>query len=103
MLFELAMIPVGTDRSMSDEIADVLRVIDESGLPYELNAAGTVIEGDWDEVMPVIHAAHQAMRQKTPHVITSIRIEDEAGETNQMRTNMTRVEEKLGKPARRTA
>ena len=32
MLFELAMIPVGTDRSMSDEIADVLRVIDESGL-----------------------------------------------------------------------
>jgi len=32
----------------SKEIAEVLRIVDDSGLPYQLTPAGTCIEGDWD-------------------------------------------------------
>lgn len=101
MLFELTIVPVGTDRSMSDEIADVVKVIDESGLPYQLTPSATCVEGSWDEVMPVLRRCHEQMREYTTHVITSIRIEDEAEETNQLKTNVSRVEQKLGKAAQR--
>lgn len=101
MLFELTVVPVGGDRSLSDEVAEIVKIIDDSGLNYQLTPSGTCIEGGWDEVMAVIHKCHARMREETPHVITSIRIEDENGELNQLETNVSRVEEKLGMDASR--
>lgn len=101
MLFELTIVPIGGDRSLSDEIAEVIKVIDDSGLVYQLTPSGTCIEGDWDEVMAAIRKCHDRTRQTTSHVITNIRIEDEGDELNQIETNISRVEDKLGKSASR--
>ena len=53
MLFELTILPLG-EVHMSDEIAEVLEVIERSGLPYKLAPGSTYIEGTWDEVLPVV-------------------------------------------------
>jgi uncharacterized protein (TIGR00106 family) len=96
MLFELSLIPLGGDAHHSDEIAEALKIIESSGLPYQLAPMGTCIEGDWDAVLPVIRQCHARMREKSPHVITLLRIEDEEGARDKIRRNVTSVEEKLG-------
>lgn len=102
MLVELSIVPVGGGAHLSDQIADVLRIVDESGLPYELTPAGTCIEGNWDEVMTLVKLCHEEVRKASSHVFTTIRIEDEAGAENKLVSNVATVAEKVGKPLSRT-
>lgn len=101
MLIELSVVPLQGGTSASDEIADVLRIVDESGLPYLLTPSGTCIEGTWDEVMPLVRRCHERVRERSPHVVTMLKIEDEEGARNKLRDNVASVEAKLGKTLRR--
>lgn len=101
MLVELSIIPVGKDAHISDELAEVVKMIDESGLPYELTPSATCIEGEWEELMPLIRRCHDRMRAFAPHVITHITIEDDAGAHNMLSANIAAIEEKVGHPLRR--
>jgi uncharacterized protein (TIGR00106 family) len=102
MLVELSIIPVGTNPHMSAELAKALQLVDASGLPYQLTPSGTCIEGEWDEIMPLIRQCHERVRKSAPHVITMIKIEDDAGERHKLKRNITSVEEKVGHPLERT-
>ena len=101
MLVELTIIPIGGDSHTSDELAEVLKFIDESGLRYELTPSATCIEGDWEEVMAVIRLCHEKVRVHCSHVVTNIKIEDEAGADNKLRANVASVEKKVGRALRR--
>jgi uncharacterized protein (TIGR00106 family) len=98
LLCELSIIPLGRDIHMSDELAEVLEVIDASGLVYQLGPAGTCIEGSWDEVMPVVRACHDRARDLSKHVITILKIEDDEGQRNKISRNVQSVESKSDRP-----
>jgi len=102
MLVELSIIPVGNDAHLSDDLAGTLRIVDDSQLPYQLTPAGTCIEGNWDEVMAVVRRCHEQMRERSSHVFTTIRIEDEADAENKLVNNVASVAEKVAKPLSRT-
>lgn len=53
MLMELTVIPLARGRSLGDDLAEVIGLIDESKLPYKVTELGTVIEGLWDDLMGV--------------------------------------------------
>ena len=55
MLAAFSVNPLGGDDSVGELVADAVRIVRESGLPNETNAMFTNIEGEWDEVMAVIH------------------------------------------------
>ena len=101
MLVELTIIPMGGDSHTSDELAEVLKLIDESGLRYQLTPSATCIEGNWEEVMAVIRLCHERVRARCPHVVTNIKIEDEDGATDKLAANVASVEAKVGRPLRR--
>ena len=101
MLVELAVIPLGGDTHLSDEIAEVLKLVDASGLPYQLTATGTAIEGSWDEVMSLVRRCHERTMKSASHVITLVKIEDEQGATRKLVSNVTSVEQKVGRPLKR--
>ena len=100
MLVELSIIPIGNDRHTSDEIAEALKIIEQSGLPFELTPSSTCIEGEWAAVMPVIQRCHEKVRARCPHVVTTIKIEDDAGVKNKLHVNVASVEDKIGHPLR---
>ena len=56
-LVAVAIAPCGTGDELSTEVAEVVRVIRESGLPNRTTSMFTEIEGDWDEVMQVVRDA----------------------------------------------
>src|SRR5512132_2149475 len=98
MLFEVSVIPVGGDTHMSEELGDVLSVIDRSGLPYQLGPGSTCIEGEWDEAIALVRDCHGEARRKSKHVITLVKIEDDEGQSGKLLSNVASVEQKAGRP-----
>ena len=97
MLAELSIVPLGVGEHLSGPLAEVLDIVDRSGVRYKLTPSGTCLEGSWDEVMGVVKECHAQVRRHSRHVMTTIRIEDEEGEDNKLVRNITSIEEKLGR------
>ena len=96
MLVEFSIIPVGGDARTSGLLAEALKLVSESGLPYQLTPTGTCVEGGWEDVMAVVRRCHERVRRDVSHVVTTIKVEDDAGETGKLARNVTSVEEKAG-------
>ena len=97
MLIEFSVIPIGIGESMGDQIAKVVKIVDESGLPYKANPMGTVIEGNWEDVLAIIKKCHQEVIKSSPRIITSISIDDRPGKPNRITEKLKSVEKRLGK------
>jgi len=100
-LAEVSMFPVGEGVSLSKWVGRCLKIIDGSGLRYQLNPMGTVIEGDYDEVMEVIRKCHMAVLEDTERVSTYIKIDDRKGTKKAMLKKVQSVEERAGRPLSR--
>lgn len=92
---EFSITPIGVGESLSPYVARCEKIVRESGLPNLLTPMGTVIEGEWDEVMAVIRACHMAVRADCRRVSTLIRIDDREGPRGRMLQKVRSVEEKL--------
>jgi uncharacterized protein (TIGR00106 family) len=101
MLLELSVIPLGRGRSISQDLAELLRIIDASGLDYRLTAAGTILEGDWDQVMVVAKKCHEEMRKKTERVVTLLKVDDYADRVGRLSAAVESVERKTRKPLKK--
>jgi uncharacterized protein (TIGR00106 family) len=101
MLLELSVIPLGRGRSISADIVDLVKIIDASGLDYRVTAAGTIIEGRWDQLMDVARKCHAEMRQKTERVITFMKVDDYADRAGRLAGAIASIEGKLGKPVKK--
>ena len=101
MLAEFTIFPIGEGVSLSKYVAKSLNIIDKSGLPYRINPMGTVVEGEWDEVMDLIKKCHQAISADSERVSTSIKIDHRKGVKNALNRKVKSVEEKVGRELRK--
>jgi uncharacterized protein YqgV (UPF0045/DUF77 family) len=54
VLLEFAMNPPDSGHGLSAYVARILDVIDRSGVPYQLTPMGTILEGNFDDVLKVV-------------------------------------------------
>jgi uncharacterized protein (TIGR00106 family) len=103
MLVELSILPLGAGAQVKVPVAKVVDMIDKSGLPYHLTATSTIVEGEWDEVMPLVKQCLDDVRRSAPRVVATIKIDDEGGAKGQLEANVQAVEELIGRrpPAQR--
>lgn len=97
MLVEFSIVPVGTGSSIGDQLAGVLKLVDASGLPYKVNPMGTVIEGEWDEVIKLIKQCHEAVMKTGERALTTISIDDRKGRPNRIDEKVKSIEKRIGK------
>ena len=101
MLVELSVNPLGRGTHLSHDLAEILKLIDDSGLRYCLTPLGTCIEGDWEELMALVKSCHEQARSLSSHVLTTLRLEDEEGATDKINENIGSVERAAGRRLRR--
>ncbi len=101
MLMELTVIPLARGQSLSGDLAELIRLIDESNLPYKVTEFGTLIEGSWDELMNIAKRCHSAIRQKTDRVLILIRLDDYGDRKDLLATTIAHVEQRLGRTVRK--
>lgn len=97
MLAEFSVVPIGVGSSIGDKIAEVLRIVDASGLPYKVNPMGTVVEGEWNEVMALIRKCHSTVIKSGERAMTMISIDDRKGKPNRIEKKVQSVEKRIGK------
>ncbi len=97
MLIEFSIIPIGVGSSLGDQLAEVLKIVDASGLPYKINPMGTVIEGEWDEIMKLIKKCHNTVMKTGERAVTTISIDDRKGKPNRINEKVKSIERRIGK------
>ncbi|MFW6176337.1 MAG: MTH1187 family thiamine-binding protein [Thermoplasmatota archaeon] len=97
MLAEFSVVPLDKRESLSKYVSQILDIVDNSGLEYKLTPMGTVVEGEWDEVMSMIKKCHHHMREHSNRVDTRIAIDDREGAEDRIKGKIESVESKLGK------
>jgi uncharacterized protein (TIGR00106 family) len=97
MLVEFSVVPIGMGESVSQYVAECIKIVEDSGLSYKLNPMGTVVEGEYDEVMALVKRCHTKITEMCPRVITTIKIDDRKGAKGAIDKKIQSVERKLGK------
>jgi len=97
MIVEFSIVPIGKGESLAELVAKVVDVADASGLPYKLTAMGTIVEGEWDDILELIKECHFKMRQYSNRVMTFITIDDRAKAKGRIEGKVADVEDILGR------
>jgi uncharacterized protein (TIGR00106 family) len=101
VLLEFAMSPTGSgNTSLSPQVARILDIIDRSGVPYQLTAMGTILEGEWDEVMRVVGDCFRALQADCPRIGMNLKMDYRAGTESRLRSKIEAVEAQLGRKLR---
>ena len=95
-LIAVAIAPCGVGEELSAEVAEVVRVIRQSGLPSKTTAMFTEIEGEWDDVMRVVKAAAMVLAEKGIRTEVVLKADIRPGHTNMMEEKVRKVETLLG-------
>ncbi len=95
VIVDFSMYPLDKGESLSPYVARSVKIIRESGLPYEFRAMGTSIEGEWDEVMEVVKRCFEAMRRDCGRVSLSLKADYRKGTGGRMQRKVESVNEKL--------
>jgi len=97
MLAEFSIVPIGSGSSIGGQLAEVLKIVDTSGISYKINPMGTVIEGEWDDVMKLIKKCHDAVMKSGERAVTTISVDDRKGRPNRIDEKVKSIEKRIGK------
>jgi uncharacterized protein (TIGR00106 family) len=95
-LIAVAIAPFGIGDELAPEIAEVVKLIRESGLSNSTNSMFTEIEGEWDEVMKVVKDATFVLADKGIRTEVVLKADVRPGFTNMMKTKVDKVNDILG-------
>jgi uncharacterized protein (TIGR00106 family) len=97
MVVNFSIVPVGKESSLSAQVAEILKIVSKSGIDYKLHSMGTIMEGDWDDILKLIKKCHKKTLKYSDRVLTTITIDDRKGRTGRIAGKVKSVERKLGK------
>lgn len=94
---QLTIIPLGTGAtSVSAYVAQIHKVLKESGVKNTLTPMSTVLEGPLDEVLAVIRKVHELpFEAGAQRVMTLINIDDRRDKIGTMEQKLQSVRDKL--------
>lgn len=95
VLLEFSMSPLGKGESVGKYVARSLDIIDKSGIAYRLNPMGTVLEGEWDEVLGVVRKCYERMKKDCNRISCTIKIDYRKGRSGRLESKVASVEKKL--------
>lgn len=90
-LIAVAIAPFGVGDELSSEVAEVVKVIRESGLPNRTYSMFTEIEGEWDEVMRVVRDATFVLAEKGIRTEVILKADVRLGFSHMMDEKVARV------------
>jgi uncharacterized protein (TIGR00106 family) len=97
VLLEFSMAPLGQGESVSAYVARILDIVDRSGVPYRLTPMGTILEGEWSQVMGVVTACFEALKADCPRIGVHLKVDYREGPAGRLQGKVARVEERLGR------
>jgi uncharacterized protein (TIGR00106 family) len=95
VIVEFSIFPMDKGESLSAYVARALKIIQDSGLPYELNPMGTCVEGEWNEVMSLVDRCFQKLQKDSDRVYLALKADYRKGPSGRLQRKVESVKEKL--------
>ncbi len=80
--------------SVSEPVAEAVRLVHQSGLPNETNAMFTNVKGDREQVIALIKACEMKVAEATPRVSVVTKIDHPRGVAGALQNKVEAVEER---------
>ena len=94
-LVAVSIAPVGVGEELSKYVAEVVKIIRESGLPNKTYSMFTEIEGEWDAVMAVVKRATFVLAEKGIRTAVVLKADIRPNFSNMMDGKLDRLNEAL--------
>ena len=95
VIVEFSIFPMDKGESLSPYVARAFELIQDSGLPYELNPMGTCVEGEWHEVMALVDQCFRALEKDCNRINLSLKADYHKGPAGRMKAKVASVKGKL--------
>ncbi|MGH8981032.1 MAG: thiamine-binding protein [Acidimicrobiales bacterium] len=86
---------VGADGSVAQAVAEVVRIVRDSGLANETNAMFTNVEGELGEVLGLIERCIEHMAGHAPRVSVVVKLDVRPGRADALHEKVAAVEQLL--------
>ena len=86
MIASFSIAPMDVGEELKEHIAELVPILERSGVDFLMGAMQTIVEGDSEEVISVIMACHHHIRAKASRVLTHITLEAFSADTRGPRT-----------------
>jgi uncharacterized protein (TIGR00106 family) len=96
-LMEFSIVPLDKGASLSEAVASILDIVDQSGLDYRLTPMGTVVEGEWEALSSLLDACFQSIHTVSDRVIISVKYDYRKGQSGRLQSKIESVEKQLGR------
>lgn len=97
MLFDISMFPIGSGDNLSRPVAEVVDKIDQADIDFQVSAMSTIVEGDWDEVMPVVRKAYERMAAAHDRAYLTITVDEHKKGSARLRGAVEDIDRELGR------
>lgn len=97
VLLEFSMSPTDKGESLSQYVSKIIDYIDKSGVTYQLTPMGTILEGDWDEVMGVVTGCFKELEKECNRISVNLKVDYRKGSESRMDSKIKKVEDLAGK------
>ena len=95
VIVELSIFPMDKGVSVSPYVARAAKIIENSGLSYEINPMGTCIEGQWPEVFKVVDQCFKDLQDDCDRIYLTMKADYRKDRTNGLNSKMASVKSQL--------
>lgn len=92
VLLEFSMSPLDKGESLSPYVSRIINVIDQSNINYRLTAMGTILEGEYDEVMVIVRDCFKELEKDCNRISVSLKIDYRKGSQSRMNSKIDKIE-----------
>ncbi len=100
-LMEFTMIPLDKGSSFSKYVAQTLDIVDRSGLAYRLTPMGTIVEGEWSELLTLLDRCFANFEGQSDRISLSVKFDYRRDTAGRLESKVRSVEQELGRSLER--
>ncbi len=97
MLIQFSVFPFTKGLSIRAHVAKALEELDKAGLPYRVTDMGTIVEGEWETLMPALKRIHDRLLSDTERVYMTLSLDSRRDKKVPLGAKVLAVESQLGK------
>ncbi len=98
VLVEFSMFPTDKGESVSAYVSRIIKMIDETGIPYKLTPMGTIFETEtMEEALEILNKAYKQLEKDCNRVYAVAKFDIRKGKSNRLVQKIKSVENRLGR------
>ena len=95
---EISAFPVGKGESLSESVAEVVKVIEKSGLKYQIGAMCTTVEGEWDQIVELFTKCRNALTASHNRIYMCLKVDERKTPTHSIAHKIEAIKDRKELP-----